>query len=406
MKKLTFKGDSSIQTVLISDLLEQRIEYQTISEDAPLLAFTIADGVINPEDKKSNKRDFLIKDKDNKRFELTEKDDIIYNPANVVFGAIHRNTLGRGVVSPIYKIFKCVHVDSSYMDCVVTRASFIHELSKYAEGSVTKLRTLAPESFLNIEITLPTDITQQHEIGTFIESLQAKIVHENAKVEKLKALKLSMLTKMFPKEGKTVPEIRFKGFTEEWEQRKLSDVSAVSTGCPFDSKDFTDDGTYLVITNGNIQDTSANVDGTVGNRITVSVDKALNSYLLDIGDILVTMDGTVGRTAKVSENGQILAQRVGRLKATIDSEFLYQWLNTGVFSKAMMELSHGGTIKHISLDEIRSFVSAVPTDADEQKQIGKYFKYLDNLITLHQRKYEKLIDTKKAFLEKLIGGEN
>ena len=96
MKKIKMESSGKMRTVPISELLEQRIEFQTITNNTPLLAFTIAEGVINPEDKKSNKRDFLIKDKDNKRFELTEKDDIIYNPANVVFGAIHRNALGKG----------------------------------------------------------------------------------------------------------------------------------------------------------------------------------------------------------------------------------------------------------------------------------------------------------------------
>ena len=255
--------------------------------------------------------------------------------------------------------------------------------------------------FSEINTYVPT-LDEQKQIGECFQHLDNLITLHQRKLDKIQSMKKSYLSEMFPAEGETKPKRRFSGFTDDWEQRKLSDVSVVSTGCPFDSKDFSDDGTYLVITNGNIQDTSANVDGTVGNRITVSVDKALNSYLLDIGDVLVTMDGTVGRTAKVSENGQILAQRVGRLKATIDSEFLYQWLNTGVFSKAMMELSHGGTIKHISLDEIRSFVSAVPTDADEQKQIGEYFKYLDNLITLHQRKLEKLKNMKQAYLTEMF----
>lgn len=106
---------------------------------------------------------------------------------------------------------------------------------------------------------------------------------------------------------------------------------------------------------------------------------------MDIGDILVTMDGTVGRTAKVVENWQILAQRVGRIKATVSEEFLYQWLNTGLFSKVMQGLAHGGTIKHISLDEIRSFESTIPNNPDEMELIGKFFLNLDNLITLHRR---------------------
>ena len=170
----------------------------------------------------------------------------------------------------------------------------------------------------------------------------------------------------------------------------MGEISKVSTGYPFDSKDFSDDGKYLVITNGNIQDDSATVNSSIGNHITIDDEKIKSAYLLDIGDILVTMDGTVGRTAKVAENGQILAQRVGRIKASDNEEFLYQWLNTGAFSKAMLELSHGGTIKHISLDEIRSFESPVPGNPNERQKVGEYFRNLDSLITLHQRKLETM----------------
>ena len=97
------------------------------------------------------------------------------------------------------------------------------------------------------------------------------------------------------------------------------------------------------------------------------------------------MDGTVGRTARVVEDCQILAQRVGRITAGIDSGFLFQWLNTGNFSRKMVELSHGGTIKHISLDEIGSYKSSIPNSSKEQHSIGMMFLDIDNLITLHQR---------------------
>ncbi len=83
----------------LAEIFTERKVSQTITEDAPLLSFTIEQGVINPQDKKTNKRDFLIKDKDTKKFALTEVDDIIYNPANLKYGAIHRNKLMRGVVS-------------------------------------------------------------------------------------------------------------------------------------------------------------------------------------------------------------------------------------------------------------------------------------------------------------------
>ena len=199
-----------------------------------------------------------------------------------------------------------------------------------------------------------------------------------------------------------VPRIRFKGFEEDWEQRKLGEMAVISTGYPFNSNEFSPEGKYLVITNGNIQDSSTNVDESVGNRITLLDRKILDSYILDIGDILITMDGTVGRTAKVAGNGLILAQRVGRVKPIGNTEFMYQALSTGDFSKAMTELSHGGTIKHISLNEISLFEFKSPVREREQNAVGKFLYLFDSLLSLHQRKLEKLKILKKALLEKMF----
>ena len=201
---------------------------------------------------------------------------------------------------------------------------------------------------------------------------------------------------------KKVPELRFPGFTDDWEERKLSDMANVKTGFPFKNENFVDDGQYLVITNGNIQNDSAFVDGKVGNRITAVTDEIKENYTLNYGDILVTMDGTVGRTAKVVEGNQILAQRVGRLVSESTPEFIYQWLNTGKVFIEMTKVSHGGTIKHISLSEIGDYVAYVPTSKDEREKIGSLFLNIDKTITLHQRKLDLLKEQKKGFLQKMF----
>jgi hypothetical protein len=128
----------------------------------------------------------------------------------------------------------------------------------------------------------------------------------------------------------------------------------------------------------------------------------LSEYALNLNDILVTMDGTVGRTAKVFGEKQILAQRVGRLIANSEPEFLYQFLNTGKFFKKMMILSHGGSIKHISLTEISCYKNHMPSDNEEKERIGTFLQNLDNLITLNQSKLQKIKNIKKACLEKMF----
>lgn len=206
---------------------------------------------------------------------------------------------------------------------------------------------------------------------------------------------------------KLIPKRRFKEFqnSEAWEQRKLGEMATISTGYPFNSNEFDEKGNYLVITNGNIQNDSPTVNGHIGNRIKIENYDSRYEYILKRNDILVTMDGTVGRTAKVIESQQVLAQRVGRLTVKADPEFVYQFLNTGAFFDEMTLVSHGGTIKHISLNEIGNYENFVPYNNEEVKKIGKFFGNLDNLITLHQRKLDKIKSTKKAYLYEMFPAE-
>ena len=180
----------------LEDFLVERHECSTITPDLPQLSFTIEEGIIRPEDRKSNQRDFLIKDKDTKRYLVTRVGDIIYNPANVVYGAIHRNSLTDGVVSPIYKIFT-TNQDSIFIECLVRRPSFINQLAMRTEGTVTKLKTLKPEAFLDMSVFIPTDSEEQRLIGEYFASLDSQITLQTQRLEKLKQIKSACLDSMF-----------------------------------------------------------------------------------------------------------------------------------------------------------------------------------------------------------------
>lgn len=184
------------KTCKLNSILTERHEASTITQELPQLSFTIADGVIRPEDRKSNQRDFLIKDKVNKRYLITRIGDIIYNPANVVYGAIHRNSLTDGVVSPIYRIFS-TEEDSRFIECVVRRPSFISQLAMRTEGTVTKLKTLKPEAFLDMEVCIPTDIEEQKAIGEYFRNLDQQIILQAKRLDKLKQIKSACLDNMF-----------------------------------------------------------------------------------------------------------------------------------------------------------------------------------------------------------------
>ena len=242
-------------------------------------------------------------------------------------------------------------------------------------------------------------LPEQEKIGKLFQRIDHLLNLQQRKCDKLKDIKKSMLTKMFPKPGKKVPEVRFEGFTDDWVECKLGEIAEIKTGYPFSSQEFSPNGKYLVITNGNIQDSSSYVDGAIGNRITINNQQILNEYILNTNDILVTMDGSVGRTAKVKDSCQILAQRVGRVIPKRDKEFIYQLLNNGSFSESMENLAHGGTIKHISLSEISSYKNLISRNLSEQQKIGKLFERLDHLISLNELRLDKLRLLKRSFLE-------
>ena len=178
------------------EIFEERHIISTISEEYPQLSFTISDGVIFPEDRKTNKRDFLIIDKATKKYLVTEYNDIIYNPANVIYGAIHRNSLRKGCVSPIYKIF-FTKQNSKFMECIVRNENFINSISKSLEGTVTKLKTLKPESFLKMSSYISPIFNEQEKIGEFFSNIDNLITLHQRKLEKLQNIKKACLEKMF-----------------------------------------------------------------------------------------------------------------------------------------------------------------------------------------------------------------
>lgn len=180
----------------LSEVLKERNNTSTITEEYPLLSFTIEDGVIDPKDKKTNKRDYLMKDKSTKKFKKTELDDIIYNPSNMKFGAIHRNKLQKGLVSPIYAIFESSE-NPVYMEYVVSNPDFIRRSQTLLEGTVVKLRTLKPEAFLKMEVLISKNPEEQRLIADFFSDFDESITAAKRELELWRELKRGLLQQMF-----------------------------------------------------------------------------------------------------------------------------------------------------------------------------------------------------------------
>lgn len=185
----------------LGEILVERKEVSVITRELPQLSFTIAEGVIKPEDRKTNQRDFLMIDKDNKRFSVTRRHDIIYNPANVVYGAIHKNNLCDGVVSPIYKIF-WTKENADFINHLLRRPEFITQLASRAEGTVTKLKTLKAEAFLDMFVPFPITPSEQEKIADCLSALDAQIAAETEKLTALIDYKKGLMQQLFPQPAK------------------------------------------------------------------------------------------------------------------------------------------------------------------------------------------------------------
>lgn len=244
------------------------------------------------------------------------------------------------------------------------------------------------------------NISEQEKIGVFFKLLANLITLHQRKYEKLKNIKKSMLYKMFPKNGSNVPEIRFKGFTDAWEQRKLNEITDVRDGT-HDSPKYVQEG-HPFITSKNVSNGFINYDD-VQYVTDEDYEKINKRSKVDVHDILMGMIGTIGNLALIRKKPDFAIKNVALIKYTGDIEYnyLYQALQADCVTSQLSTGMDGGTQKFVSLKKIRELDIPFPEEC-EQKKIGAYFSNLDTLITLHHRKLEKLEHIKQAMLHKMF----
>lgn len=196
------------------------------------------------------------------------------------------------------------------------------------------------------------------------------------------------------------PKIRFKGFTETWEQRKLNDISEVRDGT-HDSPKYQNTG-HPFVTSKNIKDGFINYDD-----IQFISDEDFNEInkrsKVDVNDILMGMIGTIGNTALIRTEPDFAIKNVALIKDTkqINYLYLYHFLHSPFIGKQLSSGMDGGTQKFVSLGNVRNLDIVYPSEV-EQIKLGEYFDHLDHLITLHQRQCENLKKLKKFMLQKLF----
>lgn len=180
----------------LGDVLERRIEQRQQSKEYPRLAFASGQGVIPLSERKTNNREQLTKDEYTKKYLVTELNDIVYNPANVKYGAIDRNKCGRGLISPIYVTFTTSEIPG-FIERIVTSHDFQQRALRFEEGTVTKRQSVNPEDLVTLDILVASKREEQQKIATYFDSLDNLITLHQRKCDELQNIKKYMLQNMF-----------------------------------------------------------------------------------------------------------------------------------------------------------------------------------------------------------------
>lgn len=236
-------------------------------------------------------------------------------------------------------------------------------------------------------------LEEQIRIGEFFQSLNQTITLQQQKLEKLKAMKSAYLSEMFPAEGERKPKRRFPGFTEDWEQRELGESVKFINGRAYKQSELLDQGKYRVLRVGNFNTN----DKWYYSDLELNEDKYANE-----GDLLYLWATAFG--PKIWENERIIYHyhiwKVQINDYEIDKQYLYIWLEND--KELIQKNTNGSTMVHITKAFIEERIFQFPSDIEEQKQIGIFFKNLDQTITLQQEKLEKLQNIKRAYLNEMF----
>lgn len=260
---------------------------------------------------------------------------------------------------------------------------------------------LNKETCRKIPVLCPT-FEEQQKIGDYFRSLDNLITLHQRKCEETKKLKKYMLQKMFPRNGQKVPEIRFSGFTEDWEQRKLKTVATFSKGSGYSKGDLQEDGTPIILY-GRLYTKYE----TIISEVDTFVSEKSGSVHSQGGEVIIPASGEtaedIARASTVENKGVLLGGDLNIVipNEDIDSAFLALSISNGAAHRELASKAQGKSVVHIHNAEIQALNIAFPSKP-EQSRISVYFSNLDHLITLHQRKCDELQNIKKYMLQNMF----
>lgn len=284
-----------------------------------------------------------------------------------------------------------INFDLYYLAYMLRSSSMRKKITFLAQG--ISRYNISKNKMMDIEIPIPP-IEEQKQIGSYFRNLDRLITLHQHKYDKLTNMKKSMLEKMFPKNGANVPEIRFKGFTDAWEQRKLGELAL------FNPKDELPQIFEYV-----------DLESVVGTEMLSHRTEVKSSApsraqrLAHTGDLFYQTVRPYQKNNYLFEkpdNNYVFSTGYAQMRPYVDGYFLLSLVQSERFVKVVLDNCTGTSYPAINANDLAEIEVAAPSDESEAQKIGTIFRSIDNLITLHQRELEKLKNFKKACLEKMF----
>lgn len=386
--KLRFKGyEDAWEQRKLGEVCERVVrKNKNYESDLPL---TIASqfGLID-------QRDFfgkIVAAKDMSNYYLLKKGEFAYNKSyskGFDFGSIKRlNNYELGCLSTLYICFQIAsnRVESDYLEVYFDTLNWYKDvMSICAEGARNHglLNVDTKAFFEEVNVDIPREILEQKNIASSLEKVEKLITLHQRKYDALKSMKKTLLSKMFPKNGEDVPEIRFKEFTDAWEQRKLGEIVLSEIKGSAKAEMIGGDTPYL--------ETNYLNGGEC-----LFVDSENN---VDTDDVIVLWDGSQAGTVYHGFSGA-LGSTFKAYKTKCLGLFIFQQLKKN--QQTIYDKYRTPNIPHV-IKTFKDEYDVMLTSEEEQNEIGRYFQQIDHLITLHQRKLEELKNMKKTLLQQMF----
>ena len=327
---------------------------------------------------------------------MVKAGDILYALYGATSGEVSISRIN-GAINQAILAIRPTKNDNSYLIVQWLRKQKDTIISTYLQGGQGNL---SGSIVKDLVITLPQDKEEQNKIGAFFKQLDDTIALHQRKLDLLKETKKGFLQKMFPKNGAKVPEIRFPGFTEDWEQRKLGELATIVRGAsprPIQDPKWFDtesDVGWLRIADvteqdGRIYYLEQHISKLGQEKTRVLVEPHL----------LLSIAATVGKPVVNYVKTGVHDGFLIFLNAIFDREFMFQWLE--MFRPKWQKYGQPGSQVNLNSELVRNQEILIPNN-EEQQKIGSFFKQFDDTIALHQRELDVLKETKKGFLQKMF----